>query len=212
MNRPVLAIVRVLAAAVALVAVGSSLWAAAGRGTDALADVLSFFTVQSNLIGAAVMLLAAVRVRHAPSATLDWLRGGAVVYLVVTMVVYNLLLSQGQPMTWTNAVVHILFPLYAVVDWLVDPPAGRIGWGRALLWLAYPTLYVVYTFARGAIVGWYPYPFFDLRVREPATVAAYTLALYAIGVLVIAAVYLGGEWRRARRGSSRSALPSETAS
>jgi len=122
-----------------------------------------------------------------------------------------LLLSQGRLMTWTGAVVHVVFPLYAVVDWLLDPPGGRIGWGRALLWLAYPTVYVAYTFGRGAIVGWYPYPFFDLRVHEATTVASYTLGLYAIGVLVILAVRLGGEWRRARRGSLVGARPTESA-
>jgi hypothetical protein len=111
------------------------------------------------------------------------------------------LLSEGRPLTWTGAVVHVGFPLYAIADWLMDPPGGRIGWGRALLWLVYPTVYVAYTFVRGAIVGWYPYPFFDLRVHEGATVAIHTLGPYAIGLLVIVTVRLGGEWRRAHRAA-----------
>jgi hypothetical protein len=211
-SRSALAVVRVTMAVLVLVAVGASLWDAAERdGIAAVIDGLSYFTIQSNLIGAAVMLLAAVSRRRSPSALLDWLRGGAVVYLVVTMVVYNVLLSEGRPMTWTGAVVHVVFPLYAVADWLLDPPGGRIGWGRALLWLAYPTAYVAYTFVRGAVVGWYPYPFFDLRVHGAATVAIYTLGLYAIGLLVIVAVSLGGEWRRARRASTAAAVPSGSA-
>ena len=48
--------------------------------------------------------------RRPATPTLDWLRGAAVVYLVVTMVIYNVLLSTGDPMTWTNAVVHVIFP------------------------------------------------------------------------------------------------------
>jgi hypothetical protein len=126
------------------------------------------------------------------------------------MVVYNVLLSQGRPLTWTGAVVHVIFPLYAVADWLLDPPGGRIGWGRALLWLAYPTAYVAYTFVRGAIVDWYPYPFFDVRVHTATTVAFSTLGLYAIGLLVLAAVRVSGEWRRARRGRAVAALPAES--
>ena len=109
-----------------------------------------------------------------------------------------------MPMTWTNAVVHVLFPIYLVIDWLVDPPGSRIGWRRALLWLAYPTLYIVYTFVRGALVGWYPYPFFDLNANSAATVALYTLGLYAFGLIVIAGVTLSGNWLWERR---RSASP-----
>lgn len=201
MNRAPLAVVRVAVAAIVLVAVGSGLVEAAERGSGDLIDALSYFTIQSNLIAAAVVLLAASRWRRAPNELLDWLRGGAVVYLVVTMIVYNVLLSDGQPMTWRNAVIHVVFPLYLVIDWLVDPPTSRIGWGRALLWLAYPTVYVAYTFIRGAVVGWYPYPFFDLGVREATTVALSTLGLYAIGLLVIAAVRLSGEWTRQRRAT-----------
>ena len=128
------------------------------------------------------------------------------VYLVVTMVIYNVLLATGDPMTWTNAVVHVLFPIYLVIDWIVDPPRSRIGRRRALLWLAYPTAYLAYTFIRGALVGWYPYPFFDLNANSVATVVAYTAGLYVFGLLVIAGVTLSGNWLWERRRSAGPAV------
>jgi hypothetical protein len=204
-SRPLLGLVRVIVAAVVLVALGSDIARQAGQGSGELVNTLSYFTVQSNLIGAAVLLVAAARWRREPTPALDWLRGGAVVYLLVTMAVYNLLLTTGDPMTWTNAIVHVLFPIYLVIDWLVEPPGARIGWRRALFWLAYPTLYIVYTFVRGAMVGWYPYPFFDLNTNSGATVAQYTLLLYAFGLIVIAGVTLSGNWLWERRRSARLA-------
>jgi hypothetical protein len=198
-TRASLAVVRVMAAAVVLAAIGYDMVNQARDGSAELINTLSYFTVQSNLIGAAVLLVAASRWRRPATATLDWLRGAAVVYLVVTMVIYNVLLATGDPMTWTNVVVHVLFPIYLVIDWLVDPPGARIGWRRGILWLAYPTLYLVYTFARGASVGWYPYPFFDLNVNGAATVALYAVGLYAFGLIVITGVTLSGNWLGERR-------------
>lgn len=205
-TRALLAIVRVIAAAIVLAAIGSDIVDQAGYGSHELANTLSFFTVQSNLIGAAVLLVAAVRWRREPTPALDSLRGGAVVYLLVTTVVYNVLLTTDEPMSWTNAVVHVLFPIYLVIDWIVDPPRSRIGWRRALLWLAYPTAYLAYTFIRGALVGWYPYPFFDLNANSVATVAAYTAGLYVFGLLVIAGVTLSGNWLWERRRSAGPAV------
>jgi hypothetical protein len=153
-----------------------------------------------------VLLYAASRWRRPATATLDWLRGAAVVYLVVTMVIYNVLLATGDPMTWTNAIVHVLLPIYLVIDWLLDPPGARIGWRRGILWLAYPTLYIVYTLARGALVSWYPYPFFDLNANDAATVALYTVGLYAFGLIVIAGVTLSGNWLWERRWSAGPAV------
>jgi hypothetical protein len=203
-TRAVLAVVRVSVAVIVLAAIGTDIVAQAGRGSHDLVNTLSFFTVQSNLIGAAVLLVAAARWRREPTPALDWWRGGAVVYLLVTMVVYNLLLTSDEPMSWTNAVVHALFPIYLVIDWLLQPPGASIGWGRALLWLVFPTVYLAYTFMRGALVGWYPYPFFDLDTNSAVTVIAYTAGLYAFGLVLIALVRLSGEWLVERR-ASRSA-------
>ena len=48
-----------------------------------------------------------------------------------------------------------------------------------LLWQVFPLLYLIYVLVRGAIVGWYPYPFLD-----PAKVNGYgNVALYALGIM-----------------------------
>jgi hypothetical protein len=210
-RRALLAGVRVSVATIVLLVIGGDILLPATASRAGLVDTLSYFTLQSNLIGAAVLLAAAARWRHEPTPLLDWLRGGSVVYLLVTMVVYNVLLSDGQAMSWTNAVVHVLFPLTLVADWLLDPPGARVSPRRALLWLAYPTVYVLYTFVRGALTGWYPYPFFDLEAHGPATVALYTAGLYAFGLVLIAVVALSGNRLAGRRVAAPAGVEPEPA-
>ena len=51
-------------------------------------------------------------------------------------------------------------------------------------------------------MGWYPYPFLDLDANSAATVALYTLGLYAFGLIVIAGVTVSGNWLWERRRSA----------
>ena len=92
------------------------------------------------------------------------MRGAAAVYLTVTLVVVLTLLSNVDVqlhLVWVDVVLHKVFPVIVVLDWLVDPPQVRLGPRDALLWIAYPIVWAVLTMLRGALDGWYPYPFLD---------------------------------------------------
>ena len=85
-------------------------------------------------------------------------------YLTVTFFVVIVLLSGVDvqlDLVWVDVVLHKLFPVVVVLDWLVDPPMVRLTNRDALLWLVYPIVWVVVTLVRGAADGWYPYPFLD---------------------------------------------------
>ncbi len=105
------------------------------------------------------------------------------VYTATVGVVYGLLLSGytealQTPVPWVNNVLHRLMPLVLAADWLIQPPAHRISYRQALLWVVYPLLWLAYTLVRGLGVGWYPYPFLDPeRVGGYAGVAAYCIAI-----------------------------------
>jgi hypothetical protein len=67
-------------------------------------------------------------------------------------------------------------------------------------WIAVPTAYFIYSLIRGAITGWYPYPFLNPdRGGGAIGVAAYAVAILIGFVLVILAVTWIGNRRRARR-------------
>jgi hypothetical protein len=184
---------RVAFAALTLVAIAVQLLDLASRGVLDLVSYFSYFTIQSNLIAAVLMLIAAWRWRSPRPPALDIARGGAVVYMSVTGIVFTLLLSGTDVDTaipWVNTVVHELFPIVVVVDWLLDPPAGRVTVRQALIWLAYPLAWLVYTLIRGALVGRYPYPFLDPANGGYATVVAYCVGIFVLMGLVCGAVAL----------------------
>ena len=162
-------------------------------------NFLSYFTIQSNLIGGTVLLIGAIR-RDIHTPTFDLVRGGAVVYLVTTGIVFSVLLSGTDVDTaipWVNSVLHEVLPIVIVIDWLLDPPSRQLSYRHAVLWLAYPLAWVAYTLIKGPIAQWYPYPFLD-----PANGGYGTVALYCVGIAVVvfvisaAVVWIGNLARR----------------
>ena len=180
----------------------------AGKGSFNPVNFFSFFTIQSNLLAAAVLLVLGLRANPAdrPSRGEDLARGAAVVYMAATGVVYGLLLSGyteslQTAVPWVNNVLHRLMPLVVVADWLLRPPAHRIPFRRALLWLAYPLLWLAYTLVRGAGVRWYPYPFLDPTLSGGYLgVAAYCVAITAGFLLFSLLIIALGRRPRHRMG------------
>ena len=132
----------------------------------------------------------------------DMLRGGAVVYMVVTGVVYGLLLSGTDvdvALSWVNNVVHRLMPIVIAIDWLLDPPVARIEPRRSLIWVVYPVAWVAYTMIRGALTGWYPYPFLDPAPNGYGPVAVTVAVILAAGIGLCLLVAWVGNTLGARR-------------
>ncbi|WP_432510113.1 Pr6Pr family membrane protein [Kineococcus sp. SYSU DK001] len=125
---------------------------------------LSFFTVQSNLL----VLLTAVTLAADPARDGRlWrvLRLDALLGITVTGLVFGAVLAPHLHPTgvawWINAGFHYVSPVMAVVGWLLFGPRPR-GGGRVVAWaLVWPLAWVACTFVRGAVTGWYPYPFLD---------------------------------------------------
>jgi hypothetical protein len=162
-----------------------------------------FFTILSNVFGATLFLVLASRPRSSHTPWLDFLRGASVVYLTITFIVVIWLLSGADlqvAIPWVDFVVHKIFPVVVVVDWLIDPPRSRIPFSRALLWLTYPLVWVVVTLVRGAVDGWYPYPFLNPANGGFGTVAFYVAAILVAFVAVSALVATAGNAMGRRAG------------
>jgi len=160
----------------------------AERGRLNPGNLFSFFTIQGNVIGAAVLLLSTLAVTHEiPSRTLAKLRGAATLYIVIVGIVFSVLLAgiEGAEFTavpWDNYVLHYIMPVAVAVDWFLDLPAERIAFRQASLWLVYPVAYVLYSEIRGLLVNWYPYPFLD-----PGKNGYGAVAVTSIGIAAFAA-------------------------
>jgi hypothetical protein len=165
-------------------------------------NFFSFFTIQSNIIAVAALCLLVLVPRDRRTALFDGARGGAVLYIAITGVVFALLLSglQEELQTttpWVDFVVHKLMPVVVVADWLVDPPRNRLPLWTVLAWLAYPFAWLAYTLARGEIVDWYPYPFVDVSALGYGGVLARSVGLtLGFAVAALALLWVGN--RRAR--------------
>jgi hypothetical protein len=158
----------------------------------------AFFTIQSNLFGVAVLGALVVRGSRPRSPTLEVLRGAAALYLTVTFFVVILFLSGADvqlELQWVDFVLHKFFPVIVVLDWLVDPPTTRLGVRQALIWLAYPLVWVTLTLIRGAADGWYPYPFLDPANGGYASVAISFVTILMFFLVIGAALIWLGNWR-----------------
>lgn len=152
-----------------------------------LIRVVSFFTIQSNILcGVTAALLAA---RPDRDGTLfRVLRLDALFGITVTGLVYATVLApihepKGWAETGTNLVVHYIVPIMTVLGWGLFGPRPRIDGRVVRLALAWPVLWLAYTLVRGAIWGWYPYPFLDVPTHGYATVA-----VNAVGVTIVLAL------------------------
>lgn len=177
---------RVFFAALSLGAVGWQLFAIHIPGGQSVVDFFSYFTNLGNVLLGVIFLIGAVRLargRTEASEASAAVRGAAVVYIVFIGIVYSALLGDAQLgglSPWVNVVCHFIMPIAGVVDWLVWPPRRRIALSTALWWLAFPAVYTVGSLVRGAVTGFYPYPFF-----HPGVVGGYPgVALYCVAMLV----------------------------
>ncbi len=194
----VLAGVRLAAVVIVLAAMVAQAIELADHGTFDATRFFAFFTIESNLIGVAAFVLV-LAVRGAPrSRALELLRGGSAVYLTITFVVVITLLSGVDvqlQLPWVDFVLHKLFPIVVVADWILDPPGARLGIRDALVWLAYPLVWVAATMLRGAADGWYPYPFLNPDPGGYGQVVI-TIVAVTIGFAAFAAVVM---WLANRR-------------
>lgn len=174
----------------------------AGSMLERLVRLFSYFTILSNVLVCVVALLLAVRPDR-DGQLFRVARLDAILCIAVTGIVYNAVLRGLVELSAAGAVsnllLHVLSPLAVVVGWVLFGPRPRIdrstiGWS-----LVAPLAWIAYTFVRGEIVGWYPYPFLDAAENGYASALLSTLVV-AVVFLVLAA---GAGWldQRMKDGS-----------
>lgn len=185
MRVPVALALRVILAAASLAGVATQ-FVIAVRTDFGLVNFFSYFTNLSNIFASVVFIWGTIRIlRGSPnSARWEAIRGASVVYMAFVGIVFNTLLAGadlGGLLPWVNVVHHMLMPLVVVIDWMLLPPKVRLSLRTALIWVIVPVVYTAYSVIRGALVGFYCYPFFN-----PALVGGYGgVALYCLVLLAV---------------------------
>lgn len=183
-----------------------------GRGTFAGAWIyLGYFTVLTNV--AATLALTAVATRHRDRFNRYFARPGVhaaiAMSIIVVAAVYHLLLRQlWQPQGWqaiADNALHTLMPLLFVVHWWLAVPKACLRWREAFAWQVIPAGYFVYALARGALNGWYPYPFVDVDALGYPRVLGNALGVLLIFLGVALALVALGRWQ-GRRGAGATGM------
>lgn len=187
-----------------------------------IANFFSFFTILSNASAAVVLAWIAVwyllRGRGAAVAEPTGLAVALAcvsTYMIITGIVYNALLRgitlpQGsEPIPWSNEVLHLIGPLFLLVDVFVGPLRRALPWRSLWAVVAFPIVWVVYTMIRGPLVVnpvtgdpfWYPYPFLNPNAAGGwPSVVVYVIGI-AIAIIAVGAFVLWWGRRRAARDS-----------
>lgn len=153
-------------------------------------DYFGYFTNLTSLLTASVLMTTGIlglRRRGAPP-WLESARAAAVACMIVVGLVYNLIVpGTGSAPVWVSVILHTLFPLYLVLDWLLVGDRRAQPWRRLWVVLPYPLLWLAVVLLRGVTDGWVPYGFL-LPERGPVvlatTVVALLVALLTSGALV----------------------------
>jgi hypothetical protein len=161
---------RLVFAALSLTAVGVQFFAVTIPNGHSIVNFFCYFTNLSNIMISIVFIVSAARLisaRKDPSDTDVAIRGGVVVYIAFVGIVFNTILADtdlGQLIPWVNVIVHMIIPIAGVVDWVVWAPRRQLSFRIVLWWMIWPAAYAIFSVARGAVDGFYPYPFFNPSV------------------------------------------------
>lgn len=161
------------------------------RGVFNPVNFFSYFTVENNILMAITFLVSALAVAAGKkSRALDVLRGVSTVMILVVGIGFVALLSTMDPIVltavpWDNLVLHYIIPIAALIDYLIDRPATKFDFRRSLAWLLLPIIYVSYALTRGALTGWYPYPFLDPATSGYGSVAFVISSLLVLGIALV---------------------------
>ncbi len=201
----------IIAAVIGQLIVSTNNWHSAGLADVSIQVInfFSFFTIESNVLTVVVMLIGAWFLFTRAGDDVGWLLGlrlATVTYMATTGIVYNLLLRgvelpQGTTLPWSNEVLHLVGPVYVILDWLLAPGRRPVAWKSLWPILIFPLAWGIYTLIRGPLTYdailkrdyWYPYPFLNPNTAPEgyASVAFYiVLIAVVIGVVCAGAIWL----------------------
>lgn len=153
-------------------------------------NFFSYFTILTNILVALAMTLALMPGERGLTGFFKraQTRAAIALYIAVVVGVYVVVLRHlWDPQGWrlvADRLLHYALPALYLIDWAVLAPKGELRFRQAAVWLVYPAAFGVYTLARGAIDGFYPYPFLDagaLGYGQALANVAGLLALFAGG-------------------------------
>jgi len=129
----------------------------------------SFYTILTNLLVAVCFSFLLVKPKSVWG--LFFSKPGVItaitVYITIVGLVYNVILRflwkpEGLQFI-VDELLHTVIPLLCIVFWTVYVMKSALKWKDAFPWLIYPLVYIIVILIRGAMSGFYPYPFININ-------------------------------------------------
>ncbi len=170
--------------------------AAGIRPFTTVVNFISYFTILCNLLVAISLSYSLL----APSSNAGKLflnpvnQSAICLYIVIVGLVYSIALRQiwdpkGLQLL-ADRLLHDAIPLLYLIFWIIFIPRGVLNWKNVFPWMTLPAIYIVYSLIRGAVMGWYPYPFIHVEELGYGKVIVNALlmglAFLGIGLIMIA--------------------------
>lgn len=158
------------------------------RGLFNPVNFFSYFTILTNVLVFITFIASAIAVAHNINKKLSVVRSAVTVYILLVGIGFSILLSGLSDVTfaavpWDNAVLHYIIPLAVLVDYIIDRPL-KTDFNKALTWLTFPLVYLIYTMMRGALIDWYPYPFLNPQTHGFGLVILTVVGIVGVALLL----------------------------
>ncbi len=162
-------------------------------------NFFSYFTVLVNILAALALTLPWLAPHSAfgkffarPS-----MRTAIAAYIIIVMtIVYFVLRYLTTLQGWdfvADLLLHYVMPVLFVIDWLFLVPKQTLKVSDSLGWLAFPVIYLGWTFIHGAYSGFYPYPFLNNSELGIARVLLNEAGLLVIFLVLGFVLVTGGQ-------------------
>lgn len=133
-----------------------------------LGNLFSYFTILTNLL----IAISVTSILLLPKTSVGaFFRKASVLsavalYIFIVALVYNTVLRGIVTLNGWNffvdTLLHVIVPILFIAYWFLFVAKGTLQFKQGLSWLVFPFAYLIYSLTRGAVYGWYPYPFLNV--------------------------------------------------
>lgn len=136
--------------------------------TGSMVNLFSYFTILTNLLVAVCSSVLLLNIKNKIGLFFGTasVQTAITLYIFIVALVYNTVLrgivSLNGWNLFVDTLLHVVVPILFILYWFVYVPKGVLQWKQGLSWIYFPIAYLVYSLIRGAVFGWYPYPFLNV--------------------------------------------------
>lgn len=181
--------------------------------TTSLSAILSYYTLQSNMICLAVfigiMVMIVLKKDYRSDDRYYILKGAVVMAILVTAITYQVALApNGFQMDisytmrtkryWANLFVHVISPILVLLDYVLFDQKGNLKYKYPFMWLCIPWGYVIYVYIYNALGGRffgiggsreYAYKFLDYKqigyLSVIKWILVFTIAIFVLSNILV---------------------------